>query len=58
MAPPIGAGRRDAGQRGRRRGYVVDRVPEENTELLRFLAGALLVPYHRVTCWKHCRTWE
>ncbi len=29
--------------------YVVDRVPEENTELLRFLAGALLVPYHRVT---------
>ena len=29
--------------------YVVDRVPEENVELLRFLAGALLVPYHRVT---------
>jgi len=29
--------------------YVVDRVPEENTELLRFLAGARLVPYHRVT---------
>ena len=29
--------------------YVVDRVPEENAELLRFLAGAQLVPYHRVT---------
>ena len=29
--------------------YVVDRVPEENAELLRFLAGARLVPYHRVT---------
>ena len=29
--------------------YLVDRVPEENTELLRFLTGAQLVPYHRVT---------
>ena len=29
--------------------YVVDRVPEENSELLRFLTGARLVPYHRVT---------
>ena len=29
--------------------YVIDRVPEENAELLRFLAGARLVPYHRVT---------
>ena len=29
--------------------YVVDRVPEENADLLRFLAGASLVPYHRVT---------
>ena len=29
--------------------YVVDRVPEESAELLRFLAGARLVPYHRVT---------
>ena len=29
--------------------YVVDRVPEENGELLKFLAGARLVPYHRVT---------
>ncbi|MDE2785113.1 MAG: metal-dependent transcriptional regulator [Chloroflexota bacterium] len=29
--------------------YVVDRVPEENADLLRFLAGARLVPYHRVT---------
>ncbi len=29
--------------------YSVDRVPEENPELLKFLAGARLVPYHRVT---------
>jgi len=29
--------------------YSIDRVPEENAELLRFLAGARLVPYHRVT---------
>ncbi len=29
--------------------HVVDRVPEENAELLRFLAGARLVPYHSVT---------
>lgn len=29
--------------------YVVDRVPEENAELLRFLAAHRLVPYHRVT---------
>ena len=29
--------------------YGVDRVPEETAELLRFLAGARLVPYHRVT---------
>ena len=29
--------------------YVVDRVPEEHSDLLRFLTGARLVPYHRVT---------
>ena len=29
--------------------YVVDRVPEENAELLRFLDGALLVPGRRMT---------
>ena len=29
--------------------YSIDRVPEENPELLRFLAGPRLVPYHRVT---------
>ena len=28
---------------------VVDRAPEENADLLRFLAGARLVPYRRVT---------
>ena len=29
--------------------YVVDRVPEENSDMLRFLTGARLVPYPRVT---------
>ena len=29
--------------------YVVDRVPEENTELLKFLDGARLVPGQRMT---------
>ena len=29
--------------------YVVDRVPEENSELLRFLDGARLVPGRRIT---------
>jgi DtxR family Mn-dependent transcriptional regulator len=29
--------------------YVVDRVPEENTELLKFLDGARLVPGRRMT---------
>ena len=29
--------------------YVVDRVPEENADLLRFLNGARLVPRHKAT---------
>ena len=29
--------------------YIVDRVPEEDAELLKFLGGAQLVPEHRIT---------
>ena len=45
--PSVGAVTLDNADSGRH--YVVDRVPEEDPELLKFLGGAQLVPEHRIT---------
>ena len=45
--PSVGAVTLDNADDGQ--GYVVDRVPEEDPELLKFLGGAQLVPERRIT---------